>query len=151
MAVNMDWNLLFQVGSQLAMVGWLILIFGPRRYAMLNRVPGLFIPLLLAVPYALTVVTQFASMDGGFGSLAEVRQLFAADAGLTAGWLHYLAFDLLVGAWLAIHMDAVRLSRIIQAPILLAVFLFGPLGWLLGMGTCAAKRSFKATPSGQAT
>lgn len=132
------------------MVGWVILIFGPRRFAVLNRVPGLVIPLLLAVPYALTVATQFASMDGGFGSLSEVRQLFADDAGLTAGWLHYLAFDLLIGAWLAVRMDEVQLSRVIQAPILLGVFLFGPLGWLIGMGTYAAKRSFKTIPAGQA-
>ena len=38
---------------------------------------------------------------GGFGSLAEVRQLFERPGLLAAGWLHYLAFDLFVGTWIA--------------------------------------------------
>jgi hypothetical protein len=48
-----------------------------------------------------------------------------------AGWVHYLAFDLLIGSWIAREADKLGLSRVIQAPILLATFMFGPLGYLL--------------------
>ncbi len=50
------------------------------------------------------------------------------------GWVHYLAFDLFVGLWIARDADAKGFSRILQAPILAATFLAGPLGlfvWLL--------------------
>ena len=52
---------------------------------------------------------------------------------LIAGWVHYLAFDLFIGVWIAERLDAERLSRWIQTPILIATFLFGPLGLLLGI------------------
>jgi hypothetical protein len=34
---------------------------------------------------------------GGFGSLTEVSQLLGSRDWLLAAWVHYLAFDLLVG------------------------------------------------------
>ena len=91
--------------------------------------------MLLAVAYSLLVMTTFGSTDGGFDSLSDVRTLFASDEALCAGWLHYLAFDLLVGVWLARRMDETSVSRIIQAPVLAATFMFGPVGWLMGVLT----------------
>lgn len=69
-----------------------------------------------------------------FGSIEGVRAIFASDAGVTIGWIHYLAFDLFVGLWIARDADAKGFSRFVQAPVLLATFLAGPLGlvvWLL--------------------
>ena len=70
-----------------------------------------------------------ASMD--FGSIEGVRAIFASDGGVTVGWAHYLAFDLFVGLWIARDADAKHFSRIVQAPILLATFMAGPLGLLV--------------------
>jgi hypothetical protein len=64
--------------------------------------------------------------------------LFASDPVLVAGWGHYLAFDLLIGVVLADRMDRAAVPRLLQAPVLLATFMFGPVGWLLGMLTEAA-------------
>jgi hypothetical protein len=71
--------------------------------------------------------------DGGadFSSIEGVRKIFASDAGVTIGWTHYLAFDLFVGIWIARDADAKGVSRFLQAPILLATFLAGPLGLLV--------------------
>lgn len=60
-----------------------------------------------------------------------MRTLFASDPVLVAGWVHYLAFDLFVGIWIAEQADALGLSRWLQAPILVATFLLGPLGLLV--------------------
>jgi hypothetical protein len=63
-----------------------------------------------------------------------VQAIFATRAGTTIGWTHYLAFDLFVGLWIARDGDARKIARLVQAPILLATFLAGPLGlfiWLL--------------------
>jgi hypothetical protein len=121
-----------------AILGWAILILGPRRFAALNAVPQLVIPLGLSVVYSVLVLTHFSRPGGGFNSLAEVRQLFSDDWVLLLGWVHYLAFDLLVGAWLAARMDRAGIGRLVQAPILASTFLFGPLGVVLGLLTEAA-------------
>ena len=47
---------------------------------------------------------------------------------LLAGWVHYLAFDLFIGGWIAVEADKIGLNRIVQAPILLATFMLGPIG-----------------------
>ena len=60
-----------------------------------------------------------------------MRALFASDFGLLAGWVHYLAFDLMIGAMMAQRMDAMGLSRLSQIPLLGLIFLFGPLGVFL--------------------
>ncbi len=72
-----------------------------------------------------------AGTGGGFGSVPQVRALFASDAGLVAGWLHYLAFDLFVGTWIAREGLAARMPRLLIAPCLPLTFLFGPVGLLL--------------------
>jgi hypothetical protein len=117
------------------MFGWAILILGPRRFAWLNAVPQLIIPLGLSVLYAVLVLRYFAEPGGGFGSLAEVRQLFTSDWTLLAGWVHYLAFDLAIGAYLAARMDRAGIGRLVQAPLLVMTFLFGPMGFALALLT----------------
>ncbi len=126
---NIDYNAIFSVASTAAMVGWLILMFLPRRFSLIFAIPQFIIPFGLALIYAgLILPTLFTIEGGGFGSLQEVRVLFAHDATLIAGWLHYLAFDLFIGAWIALRADAIGLPRLIQAPILLATFMLGPVG-----------------------
>lgn len=49
---------------------------------------------------------------------------------LTAGWLHYLAFDLLVGSWIAERAGALRLPSFVVLRLLALTFLFGPGGLL---------------------
>jgi hypothetical protein len=73
----------------------------------------------------------FRIEGGGFNSIGEVRALFLSDAGLLAGWIHYLAFDLFVGMWIAAEADRAGVSRILQAPLMVATFMFGPIGLLL--------------------
>lgn len=126
----MSAEILFGWGSRLALLGWIILIFLPRRFVIVS-VPRFVIPLILAFGYAPLVLANFFTAEGGFSSIGGVRALFENDAMLTAGWLHYLAFDLFVGSWIAIESDRIGLPRTIQAALLLATFMFGPFGFLL--------------------
>jgi len=64
-------------------------------------------------------------------SIGEVRALFTNDAALTAGWLHYLAFDLFVGTWIAREGLDQGVIPILLIPCLLLTFIFGPAGLLL--------------------
>ena len=123
---------LFGWAGQAAMIGWAILIFLPRLWPWLVAIPRFVIPLGLSLLYAgLVMIHFFTAEGGGFGSLAEVRALFTVEEALLAGWVHYLAFDLFIGGWIAVEADKLGLARLLQAPILLMTFMFGPVGLAL--------------------
>jgi hypothetical protein len=121
----------FSLASSTAMVGWLLLILAPRWAALIAFI-RLGLIGALSLTYAVLVFVYFFRVEGGgFGSIAEVRALFMDDSVLVAGWVHYLAFDLFIGTWIAVEADKRGYNRLLQAPILIATFLFGPLGLLL--------------------
>lgn len=128
---------LFSLANQTALVGWVILVFLPRRWPPLFWVAQFIIPGVLALGYATLALVFFAGGDGGFGSIADVRSLFAQDEILLAGWIHYLAFDLFVGAWIARRSDEVGIPRLIQAVLLGLTFMYGPVGFLMFLMTRA--------------
>jgi hypothetical protein len=139
----MTWAALFSLANAIALLAWATLILAPRWAALLAAIRygviGLF-----CVAYAVLVLLFFFRVEGGgFGSLLEVRALFASDPALLAGWLHYLAFDLFVGLWIAERADARGLNRFIQAPLLFATFMFGPIGLLMTIGFDLIPRSLR--------
>lgn len=133
------WDRIFGIANLVAMIGWVILIFAPRRDALMRVL--FFGPVLgLALGYAtglVLVLTGVLPAGGGadFTTIAGVRSIFMSDAGVTIGWAHYLTFDLFVGLWIARNADAHGLGdlqgRFIQAPILLLTFMAGPFGLAL--------------------
>ena len=124
-------EIVFSYAGIAAMVGWALLILGPRRFAWFNAVPLWIIPAGLSAVYAALIFSRFSGTGGGFDSLASVAILLSDDWALLAGWVHYLAFDLFVGAVIAARMDRVGVDRLVQAPILGATFMLGPLGFLI--------------------
>lgn len=132
-------ELVFSTASTLALPCWLTLLltlFVPALRSWTWPITGLFVPALLGTAYVLLIWQGFAeSPSGGFGSIAEVRTLFASDAALAAGWLHYLAFDLFVGTWIARTGLRERIHPLLLLPCLPLTFLIGPAGLLLFLGT----------------
>ncbi len=126
---------LFAASSALAAAGWAVLLFGRRWPRFQKAVCAVAIPALLAVVSAALYPALYVQSPGGYASIVDLRILLNADRGiLLAAWLHYLAFDLLVGWW--IGQDASRHMIPVYAvvPCQLLTFLFGPLGWLAYMG-----------------
>jgi len=139
-------DLIFSLGNAVVFVGWMILILLPRRFPLLNAVPKYAIPTLFGLVYAGITLSRFFGSGGGYGSVEAVRTLFATDELLVAGWLHYLAFDLFVGCWIAEQADRMALSRLIQAGILFTTFIFPPVGLVLFLAMRAtAEAARKAT------
>ena len=125
-------EVMFGWAGQAAMIGWLILIFLPRRWPLLLFVPRYLIPFGLSLLYAGLALAHFFTIEGGgYSSLEEVGALLSKDEMLLAGWVHYLAFDLFIGGWIAVEADKIGLNRLIQAPILILTFMFGPVGLAL--------------------
>ncbi|MEL6878740.1 MAG: ABA4-like family protein [Pseudomonadota bacterium] len=132
----MEWAAVFGAVNLLALIAWAALILAPRHPAVLAGV--LYIGVgILCVIYAVSLIGVlsgfFDAGDGGanFTSIEGVRAVFASDAGVVIGWAHYLAFDLFVGLWIARDADAKFFPRWIQAPILLATLMAGPMGLLV--------------------
>ncbi len=118
-----------------AMLGWIVLIAGIvlDRAWMRDKLAGLYWPLALSIGYCVAIALGFGafSAGGNFETLAGLRQLFLNDWALLAGWAHYLAFDLFVGAWIAREASLSGVSRWFMIPVLPLTFMFGPAGLLL--------------------
>ncbi|WP_019954195.1 abscisic acid-deficient protein Aba4 family protein [Yoonia vestfoldensis] len=137
---------LFSQASSAAMLGWALLILGPRRFGWFSAIPLWIIPSALSAIYAALVFSRFSGTGGGFDSLESVALLMADDWVLLAGWVHFLAFDLFVGAIMAARMDRAAVGRLVQAPILGAIFMLGPLGFLIAALTELGLRIFTQKP-----
>lgn len=122
---------LFSICSTLVLPGWLLLVVAPRWKWTARLICAVLLPLMLALVYLFLVVTHFGTSEGGFGSLAQVAQLFQNPNNLLAGWIHYLAFDLFVGSWEVRDAQRVGLHHLLVVPCLILTFLFGPVGLLL--------------------
>ena len=65
--------------------------------------------------------------------------LFSNPWALLAGWVHYLAFDLLIGTWEVRDSRERGVPHLLVVPCLILTFLLGPAGWLLYMGVRSAR------------
>ena len=124
---------LLGLANLVALLAWVALILLPRVPAITRLVSGLIVPGLLAVTYVILLAVNWGG-PGGFGSLTAVAQLFDNRWMLLAGWIHYLAFDLLVGTWEVQDARERGLTHLLLVPCLLLTFMFGPAGWLLYQG-----------------
>jgi hypothetical protein len=124
-------ELLFQLVSTLVLPAWLLLLFAPRwRWTARIAVGG--VVLLLSVTYAVGAWGSFGESDlASFGSLEGVMTLFTQPEAVVVGWIHYLAFDLLVGWLITRNAHTHGISPWLVAPCLLLTFMLGPTGWLL--------------------
>jgi hypothetical protein len=127
----MDLEKVFSLAGIIATVVWIVLIFLPfwknRDQYVLH-----FIIVLLAILYSWIIITNFdISILGNFNTLAGVSELFSNKTLLLAGWVHYLAFDLLAGIYIIRNAAKNGIQHWLIAPTLLLTFLFGPFGFLL--------------------
>lgn len=121
---------LFQIANPLALVGWVALAAHPAAPRVTLAMAQVMIPLLLALAYTGLILTHWSDAEGGFSSLTEVMKLLSSPPIALAGWVHYLAFDLFVGAWAAQTARREGISHLLVLPCLALIFLFGPAGFL---------------------
>jgi hypothetical protein len=97
-------------------------------------VAAVMTPSLLSLVYVYLFLMQFRVLGGSFRTLAQVSQLFSVPTVVLAGWIHYLAFDLFVGSWMARDGYERRIPRLVMIPCLLMTLMLGPLGLLVYRG-----------------
>ncbi len=127
----MSKELLFQLSNTLSLLTWLVLLIAPY-WKWTGRIVIGGAVTLLCVLYACLVLDFLGGFDpGSFGSLAGVMELFTSPRAVLAGWVHYLAFDLMVGWFIVTNAAKHGMNRYLLIPCLLLTFIFGPMGLLL--------------------
>ncbi|MEM9667450.1 MAG: ABA4-like family protein [Pseudomonadota bacterium] len=144
----MDLELIFSAAGLLSMVGWATLLVSPLITKWSDRIAGLIVPIIISIGY---VGLAFLPNEngGGFGNFDEVTQLFSNPTAIMAGWVHFLAFDLLIGAWICRTGRRENITFWIVLPTLPLTFMFGPAGFLafsLIRGANNVKKQSKALP-----
>ena len=128
----MSLETLFSLANGVALFGWILLALAPLgrdRLVLAARVVGV----VLAVGY--TVLLVQALTGGGFSgdltTLAGLTEGFSQPEAVLVGWVHYLAFDLWVGAWAVEDAHRRGLRHGFVLPCLVFILMAGPLGLLL--------------------
>lgn len=122
---------MFTLANMIAMLGWLVLLMSPLIPVGAEWISGRLIPVLLSVVYTALILVFWGQGDGGFSSLPEVMKLFTQPELVLVGWVHYLAFDLFIGAWECRTARAERIRFWFVVLCLALTFMFGPIGLLL--------------------
>src|SRR6185369_15616501 len=119
---------IFSVVNLIALLSWVVLAVLPRQRWTV-RITGVMVPAIFAAIYSAIVAATWAGSRSGFSSLADVALLFTNPWVLLAGWIHYLAFDLLVGTWEVRDAQRHGVPHALVLPCLALTFMFGPAGW----------------------
>ena len=78
-------------------------------------------------------------------TIAGLRNVFTDDWVFAAAWTHYLAFDMVVGAWIARDSVTLGLPWLLRTPALMFTFLAGPVGFLVYIvGRCSLRHTLSA-------
>ncbi len=136
----MNYNILFSLGGLLVMPFWLLMIALPRWRWTRRIIGSPLIALGPALIYAAIVAPRAAALMDEFGSLDDVAALLGTPMGATAGWMHFLTFDLLVGRWAFLDGQERNIHPLLMAPALLLILLFGPIGFLLYLAMRAMRQ-----------
>lgn len=124
----------FSLSNPTAMVMWILMIVLPKWKVTRFLIDYKIIPLLLSLVYVVYITISIRTGNGmNFGSIAGVMELFTKENAVLAGWVHYLAFDLLVGMWMLDQNKKLGIHQLLMVPCLFGTFLLGPIGFLLFM------------------
>ena len=122
----------FSYANMMVLPMWLLMVILPKWKVTRFLVDYKIIPLLLSIIYVIYISITFQAEGGlDFGSLQSVMVLFTKENAVLAGWVHYLAFDLLIGMWIVQKNRSLRIHQLLMAPCLFFTFMAGPIGFLL--------------------
>ncbi len=122
----------FSIAGLITTLMWILMIFLPKWKVTKYLINFKIIPLILSFIYAIYIFLSI-KINGmpDFGSLTSVMKLFTKENAVLAGWIHYLAFDLIIGMWMLNASKKLNIHQLIIAPCLFLTFMFGPIGFLL--------------------
>jgi hypothetical protein len=127
-----DLDTVFLVCNFGVMPAWALLIVAPNWAWTQRIVHAMWIPLVLGTVYAVGFVTGPPAPEGAsFGTLEGVMLFMSVPGGVLVGWVHYLAFDLFVGAWEVRDARRRGVHHGFVIPCLALTLMMGPIGLAL--------------------
>jgi hypothetical protein len=135
-------ELVFRLLNFVVLPWWGIWLVAPRSAWAARAASHGAVFLVLCTVYALLLAAALAGGAGQGVGFDGLRAGLATPLGFLAGWTHYLAFDLFVGAWIV--REARRLE-VEARPYLLATLLAGPVG----LGAFLVRRGLRLRSFGQ--
>jgi len=133
-------SIVFSICSTIVLPQWLLMIVAPKWKWTQKLIRSYIIPVSLAIVYAIYTVKGLPNANGGFDSLENVMKLFTSQEAVLIGWIHYLAFDLLVGSWVLLTAQKKQIHHGFVIPCLIGCFMLGPVGFLLFWVICRFKK-----------
>lgn len=122
---------IFDLANKFVLLGWLLLIVAPK-WKYTQCISTSIVVFMLSLIYSVLIIQSLHNFDlKSFSTLTNVQQLFQQEAALLAGWVHYLAFDLLVGSYILQQTQQRGIPHFVNFILLPVTFLFGPLGYSL--------------------
>jgi hypothetical protein len=124
----------FQFTNTLALLAWIALVLFPGKKLVSSVLCAVVVPGLLALAYASVIGWKLATNGpppGDVMTLAGLREIFRDDWVFAAAWTHYLAFDMVVGAWIARDSVSLGMPWLLRTVALVLTFLAGPIGFLV--------------------
>lgn len=126
----MDPGTVFTICNYGVLPLWLLLAVAPGWPGTQRIVHAVWLPLLLAAVYVWALLATSAE-GGSFTSLAGVMAFFRSPHGALAGWVHYLVFDLFIGAWEVRDARRRQIPHLMLLPCLFFTLMLGPIGLAL--------------------
>lgn len=134
-------DILLRVATGAVAIPWLLLVFAPR-WSWTDRIAQSIAPALILVP--IYVACIFFDPHGpsapSFFTVDGILSIFGARRTAVGCWVHYLVFDLFVGAWEVRDARALGLPHRWVIPCLLLTLWFGPVGYAAYLGLRALSR-----------
>jgi len=123
---------IFRLSNLLVLPFWAVMILLPR-WRWTARI--MRSPLVCAAPavlYTALVLPRLGEIWPAVTrpTLGGIAVLLGSPAGTTIAWVHFLAFDLLVGRWMYLDSQERGISAWLMAPVLFLTLMLGPAGFL---------------------
>ena len=119
---------LFSICNVGVIPAWGLLAVAPGWAWTQRIVHAVWIPLLLGAAYAAALATGQPPEGASFGSLSGVMAFFTDPWSATAAWIHFVVFDLFVGAWEVRDAQRRDVPHLAVVPCLLFTLMLGPVG-----------------------
>ena len=126
---------------------WFALVLAPRIAWARRTIQSDVVPLVIGAIYACLLLPHAGSLFHGAFSLDSIHAAFEHRPVLLAGWIHYLAFDLMVGRIIVLDAEKKHVRYPIVLTSLFLTCMFGPLGYLFYKASTFFADRFGGAPS----
>jgi len=126
-------TILFNFCNSLILLILGMVLFFPKQKITARLIAYPWIPLCLSFFYLYFIIVSGGITEADFSSLEGIVVLFqkATPESAAAGWLHYLAFDFWMGAWIIKHSQKQGIKHLFVVIPLVFTFMLGPVGILI--------------------